>query len=362
MGQLIGMEFRKIIEKRVVLIGVALVVLLNCMMYDGWMRYWEVMREDGTYADGQEAILLDQEIARQYEGPLTDETIQQILKDYELPEGFNGTDYPVGYIERNNMYASVWMFRDEQGQYNGKTMEETYFAKPEELRAGYNRSWSSLLYYMSYLLALGIGFLLLVAISPVFAEEYTRGMDALILTSRFGKTKCAWAKIIAALLFGLIVTGLCVAGNIGIMLMKTGTAGWNTSLQFNSYGNFMNVPYGIGFGEACIYAVCIWIASAILITGMSLAVSSVCRSNFVALIVLALVYAVPMFLTAQSESGNIMLSLFPMQQITLASPFAVHKLGGRIPFQVIIAGYNLIMCVVCVWIAKRSFSRHQVSE
>ena len=44
-----------------------------------------------------------------------------------------------------------------------------------------------------------------IMIAPVFSGEYG-GVDNIILTSKYGKTKCATAKIIGSILSALIVT------------------------------------------------------------------------------------------------------------------------------------------------------------
>lgn len=362
---LIGMEFRKIIEKKLVIVGIFLVIILNHMMYDGWLGSQEVMRPDGSYAQGMEAIHLDQEIAGRYEGLLSDAMVQQVLKDFELPEDFNGADYPVGYIVRNNIYQSISQFRDENGNYNGKLIEEVYGENAGNLFVGYNKSWVSILYYMSYLMIMGIAYLIIVSVAPVFSEEYSSGMDALILTSRYGRTKCAWAKVIAALCYTLIITGVCIAVNFGNMLARFGIQGWNGSLQFNYQSWLMGVPYEIHFLQACVYAVGIWIGAGMLLTGMSLIVSAFSRSNFVALVILAFIYTVPLFFNATTALGCMLLSVFPIQQLQLAAPFEVPLLnimGREVPFQVMVILYSVIAAVLFLAIARKIFAVHEVKE
>lgn len=364
MLQLIGMELHKIIEKRAVMIGIILLCGMNYLLSEGIMRQ-QVMRTDGTYAAGQEAVRLDQDIAKQYEGLLTDEKVQQILKDAELPEGFSDIYGPAGYVERNNMYKSLWSFRDENGHYNGKTIEEVYGTEAGKLQIGYNKSWTSLLYGVSFVLIFGLCYLIIVALTPVFSEEYGRGMDALILTSRYGRSKCAWAKVLAASLFTLLITGICVGVNLGFVVAQCGTAGLNGSLQFNYVGLFMTVPYEITFRQALFYAVCIWLSAAFYLTGMSLLISSFLKSSFSAIILTVLVYSAPMFLTAGDEIGYILVSLFPAQQINLQAPYEVGAkalFGIPVPFQVIVVVFNLLVCFLCVCLARRTFARHQVAE
>lgn len=365
MLQLMWIELRKMFEKKVVLVGLLLCVIVNFMMYDGWLGSQNVMREDGSYATGGEAILLDQEIARQYQGPMTDELVQRIIKEQELPEDFVDEYGMPGYVMRNNLYASIWPFYDGDGTYNGEKVADIYGDSLSSIQVGYNASWTSLLVYLSYLMMFCMGYLIIVAVAPVFSEEYGRGMDALILTSRHGKTKCAWAKVLAAFIFTLLLTGISLAANVGVMLAQFGTVGWDTSLQFNYMGMYLNVPYAINFGQAFGYAVLLWLAGTLFLTGMSLFVSAFSKSNFVALALTALLYTAPMFLNLTGETGAMVLSLFPVQQVLLNSPFTVNLcqlFGGQIHFQVIVAVFDVLLCVVCACMAKRAFAAHQVAE
>lgn len=358
---LIGAELEKIIRKRIVIAGMILVALLNVLMYQGWLgkETQRVMREDGTYAEGDEAVALDQEIAGRYEGRLTDGKVRQIVEDFALPEGFNGTDMPTGNIFRNNMYSSVSPFHDNDGNYNGVTLAEVYGEQGDNLWAAYNTSWSGGIYYLMFLFILGIAYLLIVSVTPVFSEEYGSGMDALILTTRYGKSRCAWAKVLAVFAFTLLTETVCLAVNTLFFLINYGRAGWNGSIQFNCLGIFEDVPYEINFAQAGLWAVCLWLAASLFLTGVSMLISACSRSSYAALILCVIVYTVPMFFNGRGETVNVVLSLFPIQQLELERPFAVGAVG-QIPFPFVIAGLSLAVGLICSMLAKRAFARHQV--
>lgn len=363
MMRLIGAELYKILRKKTTLAGLLLVAVLNIVMFQGWIGLGTnfVMKQDGTYAEGAEAIALDQEIAARYEGELTDGKIERIIEDFRLPRDFNGTDYPVGYISRNNMYGSISSFHDENGDYNGNTLTDVYGEMGKHLRASYNRSWVCALYYLTYLFLLGIGYLLIVSVTPIFSDEYGSGMDALILTARYGKNRCAWAKVLAVFAYSLLVSAVCLLVNTLLFLLLYGTAGWNGSLQFNEMSIFMNVPYEISFARAGVYAICLWIGAGLFLSGISLLVSAYSRSSYAALIVCALLYTVPLFFNGQEPVQYLLLSLFPIQQMQLMTPFAVEPPNG-VPFQLIVLFYSLAAALICGIFAGRGFARHQVKN
>lgn len=84
-----------------------------------------------------------------------------------------------------------------------------------------------------------------IVIAPVFAGEYQAGTDAVILSGKYGKTKLTTAKIVAALLFGVLAFTLHVLIAFGIPLVAFGMDGWNLPLQING----TTVPYPLTFLE-----------------------------------------------------------------------------------------------------------------
>ena len=47
-------------------------------------------------------------------------------------------------------------------------------------------------------------------LAPIFSGEY-EGVDNIILTSKYGKTKCATAKVVAGILTAILTTALIAA-------------------------------------------------------------------------------------------------------------------------------------------------------
>ena len=77
--------------------------------------------------------------------------------------------------------------------YNGDTVREVFPYYEEGPSLGYGYGWTRFINNMM-LVMICLGCLVVVAVSPSFSDEYSRGMDALILTSRLGCTKCPRAK------------------------------------------------------------------------------------------------------------------------------------------------------------------------
>ena len=90
MLRLTGYELGKILKRKIVFAAFALLAVLGGMLYLGDGPQSVISRlPDGTYIGGAEAIAYDKGIAEKYEGVLTEEKVQDILKTYApgAPDG-----------------------------------------------------------------------------------------------------------------------------------------------------------------------------------------------------------------------------------------------------------------------------------
>ncbi len=61
-------------------------------------------------------------------------------------------------------------------------------------------------------------------IAPVFSDEYS-GVDNIILTSKYGRTKCGMAKVAASFIASLAVTILVTVFNLAFAILLYGFEG-----------------------------------------------------------------------------------------------------------------------------------------
>ncbi len=201
MGQMVGFEITKLLKKKIVYIALAVFGAIFAMMLYSWIfgNEWAVT-QDGTDLYGMDAAAYNREITLRYQGPLTDEKVQEILKEFPRT---NGTT--TGDVSNNVYYPVARLFANEDGTWNGKTVAEVFpeFSNPPRL--GLSTRWESFLYSLMYIVILA-GIVLIIVVSPIFSDEYSSGMDALILTSRNGKRQCVKAKIMAAFCLRLVLS------------------------------------------------------------------------------------------------------------------------------------------------------------
>ena len=65
----------------------------------------------------------------------------------------------------------------------------------------------------------------IIMLAPIFSGEY-EGVDNIILTSKYGKTKCATAKVVAGIITAILTTTLIAAFNLLLAFVFMEQKGW----------------------------------------------------------------------------------------------------------------------------------------
>lgn len=202
-------------------------------------------------------------------------------------------------------------------------------------------------------------------ISPVFAEEYTSGMDSLILSSRFGKTRCARAKILASFLCS---AGIFAVTSLYLTLLTIGyfgTGGLFVDAHLCATGMIGNAPFDLPYWKAVLILAVMGFAGLLMITGFALAASALGTSSFVSVLVTLAFFALPMFLWGVWDIPwlNHILEMCP---VNLLSPAKIFNLPayeiGTTKIQVYQMGIIAAVCFtpVCAVCSYFGFQKHQV--
>ena len=294
-------------------------------------------------------------MAAEYEGILTEEKARSILERF-APGTQDGGLWTV-----NSIYNAVQhFFGNLDGSWNGLTVEEAFpdYQGEEPLILGYTDGYTGFIMMGMYLMVT-LGFVLIIALSPVFSEEYSRGTDALILASRYGKSRCSRAKILAAFLFTLLTVGICFLVMIVLFAAGFGLTGGDSSIQLNSRDLLYSLPYSMTCLEAAASCLVLWLAGALILTALTLILSAVCRTPFLTLIAVLTLYLLPMLgPTIHIPRG--LLSLTPfwcfLSEWTLTFPKLFDGEFSWIWIPVLLA---VILIPLALNLGRRIFARHQ---
>lgn len=261
-----------------------------------------------------------------------------------------------------DVISTFWAEND--GSRNGLSIREAFpgYEDERELVWDYNRGWINFIEMGMYMMVF-IGCLLVIALSPVFSEEYTRGTDALILASRHGKGRCARAKLLASYLFTLLSTGaLLIPMSLGFFL-DYGPAGGGCSIQLNNHWILLGTPYFLSCMEAAGLCLLLWVSGSLILTAVTLTISALCKTSFLAVIVSLCVYGLPS-LFAQMGMPPKLFSLNPIWCFLAEQPIMIPKIwtesGAGLSYVWVIVVFALLMTGLSFRLGRRIFAGHQV--
>ncbi len=358
MKKLIQFELRKIFTKRLTQIAMIAVLLLSVLF--GFSTYQNMYATDGISqtGSGREAVKIDKAIAENYAGILTDEKVQQMMIGFKPTQDLHGMNAAYSYINATQS-ALFRKFSDLDGNWNGLSVSDVF--GDEEIKIGYTYGWLLTSQNMVRIFIV-LSLVIAIMIAPVFSGEYG-GLDNIILTSKYGKTKCVTAKIIASILAALIVTTVVSAINFICALVLYGSGGLDCSILFAPAGFVEGyIPFNITCGTLLKYQILLAFTSAVSITGIALVLSAICKNQMVAFVASAAVYLFPIMLPiAETSPLFSVITLLPLYHAQFVSLMSVDQISGNVLYALMAVPVALIFMGIGIIISRRAFAKHQVS-
>ena len=332
--ELFKYEHRKLWRRKSVQIGV-LLCFLYLVIFGGLCSYqWFTFgsKDDftssfGNNFDGYSNIRQKQEYAKQWEGDLTDETLQAMVKDYQTRAKTDKiSDYEMtDWHSLNSWIETLWpelkkadepyiMLRyvepaqltnfEERREkalekfldINGQTdKEKEYFlnmnGKVEiPLQYRWSEGWSFIT--SDFISGCGVVFaiFLAIAIAPMFSGEWHSNTKALISTTKNGWKKLAGIKVLVSSLFALELYIIIVFSSIFLQIVFLGTDGADMPIQCIKL--ITAAPWTVLQAE--IYEYAYLLLATLGYTGIILLCSALTRSNYVSLLLSLAIVFVPM--------------------------------------------------------------------
>jgi len=230
---------------------------------------------------------------------------------------------------------------------NYKEAEKAYWIrKAESTMAPFRWGSKGIMDSVFNTIAIGfyLWFVIVICVSPVFSSEYESRAAALLLTTKYGKSRLIWVKIAAAVLFTVGYLSIGTLAAVGVIGLLLGFSGADLPIQlWNSV-----IPYNLTIGQ-----VCLWNFGIIIFIGVTLALVQLCcsarlHSSLAALVIGIAVIIAPAFFPMSKESGlwNHINYLFPVRAAdlkTMLGSFVSYTVGDCvIPY----VGMVLIVYVV----------------
>lgn len=407
--QLAGYEYRKIFKKRSTWIALALVLLWTLFSGFGGVLgefYMEGEQVDTHYhmAKQKREALEHLEIHE-----LNDEFFQNMeemeesfysredgLRSNEAPEGGWAAywkRYYEAYAPYDNLFILLTMMGNRLGNLSMEEIDGTNFytfrermmdvlfevedlsegeidfhkKENEQIKKPYaygNMEGYNQFFQMQAPNFIFIAFAVAIILAPMFAGEHTSHMDALALSTRFGKNKLIWAKLLAG-------SSLACFSSIGYTLVFLleiqaiyGLSGWNLPIQVCTNGFLLNLPVNL------LEFLLINIFCCVLATAMTAMVvmflSAKMKSPFGAIILSFIFIFAPIYLAQLVSDNRVLFLLVCSMPTSMFYPrsVAAHQLlsvGSHYFyfFQWVPVAYLCLFAVLSYW-SYRSFKNHQV--
>lgn len=403
MRQLYYFELKKIICKRVnqiaMLLGLLLVIICNIAQIQD-----ETFRDGDKELSGVSAILKQEEVENSLTSELNEEFLTDFLQEYQRQMADSPYEYDWELIEpQRNLFSCIsknyveWNEQIDLENLNKINTEggiDFYDRRMQKietlLNAEYtygNFSEAEKEYWLSKAKAVGIPFqwgcknawdiiwtgiellfylffVISICIAPIFAGEYQNRTDALLLTSKHGKSKVISAKILAAFTFVFIYISICSSVSIGISSALLGIYGWNLPVQLWD----TIIPYQMTVFKACAMNLSVMFLISFFITAFSLLISTLSKSPMIVLALDILLVFGTIFLTSSKSSGlwNKILYLLPLNCVDLKHvlrTYNSYQFGNLIiPYLEMIFIVYITLTIICLLCTGKGFRNHQVKN
>lgn len=358
MKTLIKFELRKILTKRFSLISIAVILLFSFILVFSSFQGMHAFDGKSTEGGGKSAVAIDKAIAAKYEGILTDEKVQKIMTEFKPTYDLQGMN--AKYLYLNALQSATFSrFSDMDGNWNGLSVSDVF--GDGEIKIGYINGWLNTSQNMVKVFIV-LSLIIILLIAPVFSGEYS-GVDNIILTSRYGKTKCAAAKVTASLLASIFITFLVSAFNLIFAFAVYGKEGLDCSILFAPLGFVEGyIPFNITCGTLLKYQILLAFSSAISVTGITLLLSALCKSQMIAFVLSSAVHLMPgMLPISETNALYRVIVLMPFYHSQFSSIMSVEQMQNGTLYAVWAGPTALIFLGIGAVISRRIFAKHQVS-
>ncbi|MDE7274287.1 MAG: ABC transporter permease subunit [Lachnospiraceae bacterium] len=372
-------------------------VVFGCILSFQWFNFGSKADfKSNDYAknfDGYAAIRDRQEYALSFGGDLTDESMQQIVRDYQRMESVDaerawdlidwviindwmGNLWPelheaesyqvnISYFEPEKLtdfYGRRQLVLEKYLENNNQTgKEKEYLLQIDEkvrkpFHYGWIRGWQTLLSITIDTTAESMALFLAVVLSTLFAGEWHDNTSSLALTTKNGWKKIAAAKIATGLVFTVELFIMIAICDIASQLFFMGTTGWDMPVQLIK----LIAIAPMNMLQAEIYEWAFTLLGMVGFAGIVMLISAAVKSNVLALILSLAVVYVPTVIDPYLPFGlQKALSLIPLvgSGTDIFRTYTFHIFGKYVWSPYLLITVPVLIGIVCMPFAVKNWAR-----
>ncbi|MEQ7054002.1 ABC transporter permease [Paenibacillaceae sp. P-4] len=373
MRQLLRYELLKIVwRKSVFVVGLLIAAIYTVVIAFHAEYYQDGSKEYRSYAreiTAEDIQRVDERYKRSnwHQLPIQEKSIMEDISG--IPNMLHKYEQKLIDIDMRLMLSKPDSYEYKQNKLQEKLLSEQ---GPPTAQLYYNMPWGELIYMVDQFGVAFMGAMLLIGLSPIYSEEYTRRMDSLLLSSRHGRSKLIHAKCLAAILYTLLCVLVFQLINMGVTALLFGNLdGATTPLDsMRRYGDtrpFAEYPYSFTVLEYYFIQLGVQTIGCAAFAIAVTFISSLSRSSLVTMLLAGGVLGIPYLLL---DVRNIrypiiewMVTFGYSQFIRVTHLFnsfrTVNLFGEPILYPIAALAILLIVTAVLVWVTALLFRRRQ---
>lgn len=200
-----------------------------------------------------------------------------------------------------------------------------------------------------------------IACASVFNGEYRSKTDAILLSTKFGKSRLGRAKAAASMIAASAIYWVFTLVFLAITLVFYGADGAGLPIQIYN----ITCTYGISLSAAALICCLVGYLATLALLGIVLALSAKIDSPMGILAVGVALILIPIFVpTMTSSIANRVIYLFPYDALNPLNLFGMvsYAIGPVVvELPVFLAAFYLLLFATGIALAIRTFKRHQVA-
>ncbi len=159
------------------------------------------------------------------------------------------------------------------------------------LYGAYMGGWEDFFNTIPFFFQYVVGLLIVIGVVPLFADETSTGTAAILLTTRYGKSRMLVNKVLAAMLYAVVLFSIFAIVAIVTQLCIYGTSSLPASIQLINRKS----PYNLSIGGALGLWLLFGLLASVAAAATTMLFSAVANNAFTAFIPAVLAYILPSF-------------------------------------------------------------------
>lgn len=367
-------------------------IAVNILSFQ-WISFGSYKEGFGNHFDGYSQIRNKQAYGEKWKGELTDQVLQQMIKDYQrmlkneemdsvwaadwsninnwlrtlYPElmAKNSYELMIDYIDPHQITGFYERRQEKIEEFldnNGQTGDEKAFLLQMNSKVKipfsyeWSEGWNFILCAVIPNTETVIEIFIAIVLSTIFAGEWHDNTSTLILTTKKGWRELAYAKIWTGISFVFEMFPVLLLGNIVTQIFFLGTHGWNMPVQFIK----MLAVAPLNMLQTEVYQYIYILLGAIGFAGEIMLVSSIVKNNFISVLIgIALLYlpsVISGYLPMWAQKG---LDLLPLagDSLDIFRTNTFHIFGKYVWSPYLLIAVPVLIGVLCMPFTVKCWSR-----